>query len=124
VLAAFVLRALIPVGFMPSPEHPFTLSICPDGFPIELLPANDHAAHAHAADDPANVGANGSNSHDHGLSHHCSFATGAAAPRLADLPSTAMTFERGQPIEIEYLSPSLGTPRFLLAQSRAPPAFA
>jgi hypothetical protein len=35
-----------------------------------------------------------------------------------------MTFERGQPIEIEYLSPSLGTPRFLLAQSRAPPAFA
>jgi hypothetical protein len=124
VLAAFTLRALIPVGFMPSLEHPFTLSICPEGFPIELLPANDHAVHhAHAAGDPANVGANGSSPHDHGLYHHCSFATAAAAPRFADLPSLAIPFERGEPIGIEYPSRSLGTPHFLLAQPRAPPTF-
>lgn len=121
VLAAFTLRALIPAGFMPSPEHPFSLSICPDGFPVELLPANDHALHhAHAAGHPAN-GAHGSSPHDHGLYQHCSFATAAAAPRFADLPSLAIAFERGEPIGIEYPSRAPGTPHFLLAQPRAPP---
>jgi hypothetical protein len=43
-LAALVLRALIPTGFMPAHDAPLALEICPEGFPAGLLL---RAAHHH-----------------------------------------------------------------------------
>jgi hypothetical protein len=44
LLPAMVLRSLIPVGFMPAREAPFSVEICPEGFPTQLL---SHAGHRH-----------------------------------------------------------------------------
>src|SRR5690606_19994058 len=54
LLLAFTMRALVPAGFMPSTERPFTLEICPQGFQIPL--ADKHADHA--------------SHHGHGSGHH------------------------------------------------------
>jgi hypothetical protein len=55
-------RGLIPAGFMPSGDRPFTVEICPEGFPAQMLV---HAGH-----------------HDHGAGHsyseHCVFGTACA----------------------------------------------
>jgi hypothetical protein len=37
MLFAFAVRSLIPLGFMPSSERPFSVEICPEGFPVQLL---------------------------------------------------------------------------------------
>lgn len=37
LLIALIVRALIPVGFMPATDRPFSFQICPDGFPAALL---------------------------------------------------------------------------------------
>jgi len=44
MLFAFAVRALIPQGFMPSSDRPFSLEICPEGFSARLLA---HAGHHH-----------------------------------------------------------------------------
>jgi hypothetical protein len=50
VLIAFLLRALIPAGFMPSASRPFALELCPSTFPAAWLAQlggqGGHAAHA------------------------------------------------------------------------------
>jgi hypothetical protein len=46
VLPALVLRALVPAGFMPAREAPFSVEICPEGFPAQLLThADQHHDH-------------------------------------------------------------------------------
>lgn len=52
LLVVLSVRALIPAGFMPSAERPFTLEICPDGFPTQLL----HSPATHALDADGMVG--------------------------------------------------------------------
>lgn len=37
VLIALLVRALIPAGFMPATDRPFSFQVCPDGFPAALL---------------------------------------------------------------------------------------
>jgi hypothetical protein len=58
LLTALVVRALVPVGFMPSSDRPFTLQICPDGFPAQLLHGSHHhhgASDVPGADEPGNA---------------------------------------------------------------------
>lgn len=50
LLVAFAFRALIPAGFMPSTERPFTLELCPDTFPAQLL-ARTQGGHSGGASD-------------------------------------------------------------------------
>jgi hypothetical protein len=38
MLVAFASRALIPPGFMPASDRPFSMEICWEGFPADLLP--------------------------------------------------------------------------------------
>jgi hypothetical protein len=45
MLLAFAVRALVPQGFMPSSDRPFTVEICPEGFPAELLMLGGHHHH-------------------------------------------------------------------------------
>src|ERR1700722_6568102 len=37
LLVALVFRALVPAGFMPASDRPFSIEICHDGFPAQLL---------------------------------------------------------------------------------------
>jgi hypothetical protein len=50
LLVALVVRALIPAGFMPAADRPFSFQICPDGFPAALL-AQEPGAPAPAGPD-------------------------------------------------------------------------
>jgi hypothetical protein len=45
LIAAFAVRSLIPLGFMPSGEHPFAIAICPEGFPAQWLALAPHHHH-------------------------------------------------------------------------------
>jgi hypothetical protein len=92
LLLALVLRALIPVGFMPSPERPFTLSFCPGIFPPQWL-AHAHVAHhgAHSAGASENSGPEDAGSHGHtsALAAGCIFAAYAVAATPPDVQSFA-----------------------------------
>jgi hypothetical protein len=88
LLVALFVRALIPMGFMPAMDRPFSFQICPDGFPAHMLkramdapagsfasnaaPAIDHSAHpAHhqlAAADTSPAAEDAAFAHEHG--HH------------------------------------------------------
>jgi hypothetical protein len=128
-LFAFTLRALIPAGFMPSAERPFTLEFCPDGFPVELLPgsSHDHALHgtpvAYPHPHPTRDDGSGHDG-DTRQSGHCAFAAPAGAPQLADASAVTIPVETGKLTGFEYLAPSFGPHRFLLSQPRAPPTLA
>jgi hypothetical protein len=86
LLVAFAARALIPAGFMPGPDRPFAIEICPEGFPAEML---EHGEPQHTDSmglgsmdmdsmSPESVPAHhhsGSPSH----SEHCVFGTACSA---------------------------------------------
>jgi hypothetical protein len=62
VLFAFVVRALIPQGFMPASDRTLSLQICPEGFPASLL---RHSGHHHPGG-------------GHSSAEHCAFGAPAA----------------------------------------------
>jgi hypothetical protein len=43
LLVAFASRAFIPPGFMPAADRPFSIEICPEGFPAEMLARSEPA---------------------------------------------------------------------------------
>jgi hypothetical protein len=63
LLVALLVRALIPAGFMPASDRPFSFQVCPDGFPAALL--SEGAAGADGSSAAAS---------DHGLTSHDSAA--------------------------------------------------
>jgi hypothetical protein len=116
LLIALAFRALVPVGFMPADGHVFTLAICPDGFPAQLLhQAMDHGHGAHHAHGT-------SHHHDSSRSEHCGFAAvagagpaTATAPVLASLDSILTLF-------FDSSRTAYRAQRFRVQQPRAPPA--
>src|ERR1700729_1786426 len=73
LLVALAFRALVPAGFMPAPDHLFSLEICPDGFPPQLLHHGmDHVPGMHHS-------GGASHSHNSARSEHCVFAAVASA---------------------------------------------
>jgi len=109
LLLALAFRALIPAGFMPSAERPFTLQICPEGFPAHLL----SSAHHH--------GAGQEHASHTSQPEHCVFAAGAAAgpaPAMVAWNSAAIAAPLAAPLDIEeFFAPSI-----VRSQSpRAPP---
>jgi hypothetical protein len=127
LLIALFVRALIPAGFMPATDRPFSFQICPDGFPAALLQdeAEHQASHHHHVDGML-MGA-----HDHsGPAHnhssvsaeHCVFAAAAGVFALAwaatfSAPAATITAP-----DVAYLPPSFESLRFRLSQPRGPPA--
>jgi hypothetical protein len=128
LLVAIVVRALVPAGFMPSPDRPFTLQICPDGFPAQLLhhAADMEPGFAQSGEHMAH-GAHGS--HEHGGQHehgtaraeHCVFTALAAVappPQIAVLLTTLA----GQAIPLSpAASPVFESARYRIQQPRGPP---
>jgi hypothetical protein len=136
-LLAFVVRSLIPAGFMPAADRPFTLEICPDGLPAHVaLPAHaDDAVHLHdhasvaaerAGDMHATEAGEHSAPHDPHSTHkswtHCPFAGLASAPaplHVAEAaPSLSLTAVAISDTDARFVS----TTRFRIAQPRAPPS--
>jgi len=64
ILVAYGLRALIPMGFMPSATEPFSLQICPDGLPAGWAPPSERGLVASGASAGADAG------HAHHAMHH------------------------------------------------------
>ena len=129
LLVVLSVRALIPAGFMPSSERPFSLEICPDGFPSQLLhsdgmPAGHH--HHHASGDSEQPPASthpGHGPHEQGArAEHCVFAASAGAalaphPLLIVVEATPSA----APV-IPLVSLFTESQRHRVQQPRAPPA--
>lgn len=139
LLVALAFRALIPVGFMPSDERPFTLALCPDWFPAHLFqPAHEHSSHgdhaehamahdahaAHHAHSETNE-APGTETQSPGSmrADYCVFAAVVAsagpAPHVTLLPAQI----EGTPVSEAALAlPRSLSPEHRIQQPRAPPA--
>jgi Protein of unknown function (DUF2946) len=109
LLVALVFRGLVPAGFMPSSDRPFSIEICHDGFPTQLLSHHSHDGNRHS----------GSASH----LEHCLFGSGSTAgpaPHVAPVLSVALTC-LGSVLTAVV---SLVSVRLVhVPQARAPPSF-
>jgi hypothetical protein len=108
VLPALLLRALIPMGFMPARETPFSVTICPDGFPTQLLV---HAAHHHHQ-----------GRGDAGRGDHCLFGSTSGSGPLSESAPGGATLAA-----LQLAGPPPATPAFsvrlvYLPEPRGPPA--
>jgi hypothetical protein len=135
LLVALIIRSLIPAGFMPATDRPFSFQICPDGYPAHLLRSAadgthaEHHRHHPASDagdsDTGNSGGAGGENHRHSSagSEHCVFAAAAGAGPLAWAPvaffAPAVALEAP---EFFYASPTLPPLSFRVQQPRGPPA--
>ena len=106
-LAALLLRALIPVGFMPAHDAPLTLEICPEGFPAGLLL---HAAHHH--DQGTRGGAHGD---------HCLFGSAGGSGPLMQAPQCVSSLAARQVAMSHPPLPTLPVRLVHLPQARGPP---
>jgi hypothetical protein len=115
LLFAFASRALVPMGFMPATGLAFSLQICPDGFPAQLL--------HHSMDDAHGAHGAGSSTHHHGssASEHCAFAAAAGALPAAT-PAEAAPFAGTLTPLFYTTSPSYRTQRYRIQQPRGPPS--
>jgi hypothetical protein len=134
LVVAYVLRALIPGGFMPGAHGALTLQICPEGFPTALLShAGEHEAHAahhHVlADtdertDALSTHSSGSPTHDHKswMLGHCAFGAAAGAPPLCTSSIVAVVVQSGDSQTHVATVPASLDFRFRIAQPRGPPS--
>jgi hypothetical protein len=116
LVLVLALRALIPVGFMPSGNGQFALQICPEGFPSALLQPSGHHHHDSQDSSPAT-------GHDHKswMQGHCPFGAAAGAPAVChSLVITVDLKPAAPPPDTETVAAALDF-RFLVAQPRAPP---
>jgi hypothetical protein len=103
LLVAMVFRALIPSGFMPSAERPFSLEICHAGTlaPDHSVPPN-HSRHF----------------------EHCPFGSAPGAGPLSSLPRVARTGLTAPPAISRFATLRLGVRLERAHAARAPPVLA
>jgi hypothetical protein len=135
MLVALALRAIIPPGFMPASDRPFSIEICWEGVPPDML--------AHGG--PSHVGSMGMDSmprepagdftshrgplraahHDHSgspsHSEHCLFGTTCSAGPTLHLPLLSNISSAQQLREVAFVSIAGGLRLVYLPQPRAPP---
>jgi hypothetical protein len=113
VLAAFALRALIPIGFMPAADGSLSLQICDEGLPAWLL--------LHAADGAPHGQAMPAGPVHHSHEDHCPFCGGttpAPGPLLLALACAVWVAIATVAILVSFRAPI----RLLhVPQARAPP---
>jgi len=125
VLMALAVRALVPAGFMPATDRPFSFEICPDGFPAQLLHQGGEVTHHHHhAQDDGSTQSPTPGSHDHGAARaeHCVFAAAASvgpAPQIAVLLDA---IESLAPPQLYFFTRLPELTRHRVQQPRAPPA--
>ena len=116
LVLALALRALIPVGFMPSGNGQLALQICPEGFPATLLHNSGH--HHHDSRDSSPV-----TGHDHKswMQGHCPFGAAAGAPAVCQSLVVSVELKSAAPAPDTETVAAAFDFRFLVAQPRAPP---
>jgi hypothetical protein len=113
LLIALAFRALVPAGFMPAPDQPFSLEICPEGFPPQLLHYGaDHRPGVHHA---------ASHSHNSARSEHCVFAAVAGAGPSTHVNGVSAPLDSILAPLFDSAAFALRTERFRVQQPRAPP---
>lgn len=106
MLLAFAVRALVPQGFMPASDSSFSIEICPEGFPAQLLV---HAGHHHPG--------------THSQIEHCVFG-GACAGGPISHPPALSCLSLAQPAPARFLSAPILVQLVHLPHARGPPAAA
>ena len=121
LVVALALRALIPVGFMPSGNGQLALQICPEGFPAALLngASGHHHDHGHEGHDPSQAPG-----HDHKswMQGHCPFGAAAGAPAACQSLLVSVDLAPSVLLIDAAVIPTALDFRFLVAQPRAPPS--
>jgi hypothetical protein len=107
MLVAFASRVLIAPGFMPASDRPFSIEICWEGLPADLLGDPQQGPHHH----------HGSPSQ----SEHCVFGTACSAGPISHLPLPS-DFSSPQQLRADaFASIAVAVRVVHLPQPRAPP---
>jgi hypothetical protein len=105
MLLAFVVRALVPQGFMPASDRTFSVEICPEGFPAQLLA---HVGHHHPG--------------THWHTEHCVFGSACATGPASHVPLlTWLSLTESVPAT-HVTSAAIVVQLVHLPQTRGPPA--
>lgn len=110
LLAALALRAIIPVGYMPSSEHPFALTLCQVG-----LPATASLDHADLGGDAQSL--------DGASATSCTFGGAPSAGPAPDFQPILASLAEISTRQTAVASVPLETRRYRVTQPRAPPVF-
>src|SRR3569833_3391223 len=115
LVVALALRALIPVGFMPSGNGQLALQICPEGFPAALLHNSGHHHYGHDSSEAPG------HAHKSWMQGHCPFGAAAGAPAACQSLAVHVDLESVVPLPDTAVVAAVLDFRFLVAQPRAPP---
>jgi hypothetical protein len=107
LLLALAFRAWVPVGFMPAPGSLFSLEICPEGFPAQMV---SHHAHDH------------SGRHTH--FECCPFGSAPAAAPISQVAAVLPNGPLASPPIVAFEGLRLTVRLDRAHQSRAPPRLA
>jgi hypothetical protein len=130
ILGLVFLRGLVPAGFMPASGRPFSIEICWEGLPGELL-AQVERSHADSvgmgsmpmdpmpADSTSHHGAQ-QGPHHHSGSDHCVFGSCSAGP-IPHLPLPSDFSSAQQLRAVAFASIAVAVRVVHLPQPRAPP---
>lgn len=124
LLVALALRALVPVGFMPSADEPFSLQICPDGFPAQLLHHQHGSHHEHAVAQGRRGDDSVGGAHQHGPSgsEHCLFAAAAGIGPVPHTITLAVSLDSSTTAPGASLPAPFTHVRYRISQPRGPPS--
>jgi hypothetical protein len=120
MLVAFALRVLIPPGFMPSGDRPFSLEICWEDLSADL---HAHADSSQSASMDMGSMAMGQGHNHHGTSshsEHCVFGTACSAGPISHLTPPS-DFSSPQQLRAAFASISVAVRVVYLPPPRAPP---
>lgn len=124
MLVAFALRVLIPPGFMPASDRPFSLEICWEGMRGQTAPSTADAMDMSSMDMASMETGQGSGDHRGTPSHseHCVFGTACGAGPICHLTLPSYFSFAQQLRAVAFSSIALPTHVVHLPQPRAPPA--
>jgi hypothetical protein len=118
MLVALALRALIPPGFMPASDRPFSIEICWEGLPADMFA---HGEPAHADHHGPLQGAHHHHSGSPAQSEHCVFGTACSAGPILHLPLLSDISFAQQLHAVAFVSMAGALRLVHLPQPRAPP---
>ena len=125
LLVAFASRALVPPGFMPASDRPFSIEICWEDFSPGMLAHGDppQADSMGLASTPADSVPVAHHHHSGSSSHseHCVFGTACSTGPIPHLPLLGDNLSAQQLGAVEYVSIAGAVRLVHLPQSRAPP---
>lgn len=126
MLVAFASRALVPLGFMPASDRPFSIEICWEGFPAGIL-AHGEPPHADSmgmdsmSAESMPAGAHHHHSGNPSHSEHCVFGTACGAGPISHLPLLGNLSSAQQLRAVAFVSIADAVRLVHLPQPRAPP---